>query len=100
MVNSTLGPVYTKWYGSAKLSTGETLSIICKNINRKDPKTPSAKIVIGKLLSIIGTQESAMADLSLMTKDLVTSVMNVRKTLIDIDKVRAEFLVTPPRYPP
>ena len=41
-----------------------------------------------------------MADLSLMTKDLVTSVMNVRKTLIDIDKVRAEFLVTPPPIPP
>lgn len=96
MLNSKLGPVYTKCNGSEKLSTGETLSIICKNMNRKDPKTPSAKIVIGKLLSIIGTQESAMVDLSMMTKDLVTSVINVRKTLIDMNKVSVEILVTPP----
>ena len=87
IINSSLGPVYRRCPDSNRFSTAETLSLICRNINRKEPKTASAKAVIGKLLTIVKMQESAMFDMSLMTKDLVTSLVNSKTVLADMSKV-------------
>ena len=88
MVNSSLGPVYRKCPDTKRFSTAETLSSICRNVNNKHPKTVSAKIAIGKLLGIVNTQESAMLDLSRMSKDLVKSLVNSKKVMSEMSMVR------------
>ena len=84
---STLGDVYRRCEQSNKFSLADSLSCLCRNINRKAPKTPTAKIALGKLMAILSNNENAMVDLAKMAKDVSTSLSNAKTVLKDISQV-------------
>ena len=94
LVVSALGDVYCKCEQTGKFMLAESLSNLCRNINRKSPKTPTAKICIGKLLAILNTNEGAMFDLSKMAKDVAVSLRNAQAVISDVSQVCFLFLVS------
>lgn len=93
LVTSALGDVYCRCKQSGKFMLADSFSVLCRNIIKKSPKTPTAEIALGKLLAILNTNKGAMFDLSIMAKNVVVSLQNAKTVIADTSRLGSPLLI-------